>query len=70
MPVPFAYDPDSDAAYLRILDGEHGRSSQQKSVTVAERGEIVLDFNLEGHLVGVEVLGARSLLPPELLSHA
>jgi uncharacterized protein YuzE len=70
MPVPFAYDPDSDAAYLNLLDGEHGRSSEQRTVTIARRGEIVLDFNLEGHLVGVEVIGARSLLPPELLSKA
>jgi uncharacterized protein YuzE len=67
MPVHFNYDPESDAAYLKLLEGEQGRSADQRTLNIAGRGEIVLDFNLEGHLVGVEVLGARSLLPPDLL---
>jgi hypothetical protein len=44
-----------------------GRSSDTRTVDIPDRGQIVFDFNLEGHLVGIEVLGARALLPPELL---
>jgi uncharacterized protein YuzE len=31
-------------------------------------GQINLDFNSSGHLVGIEVLDATKLLPPELLN--
>jgi uncharacterized protein YuzE len=62
-----ASDAQADAAYLKRLDGVPGGSSDQRSIAVADRGEIVPDFNLEGHLVGIEVIGARELLPPELL---
>jgi uncharacterized protein YuzE len=67
MAIPFKFDPRVDAAYLKLLDGVAGRSSDQRTIAVADLGEIVLDFNLEGHLVGIEVIGARELLPPELL---
>ena len=67
MRIPFNFDAQADAAYLKLLDGVTGRSSDQRSIAVPDRGEIVLDFNLEGHLVGIEVIGARELLPPELL---
>jgi uncharacterized protein YuzE len=30
------------------------------------RDDIVLDFNGEGHLVGLEIARARSQLPPEM----
>ena len=33
-------------------------------------GEIVLDFDKKGRLLGVEVLGARSLLKPGTLARA
>lgn len=54
-----AYDPGSDAAYLKLLGGEHGRSADQRTLNIAGRGEIVLDFDLEEHLVGVEVPGRK-----------
>jgi uncharacterized protein YuzE len=67
MRIPFNFDAKTDAAYLKLIDGDAGRSSDQRTLPVPDRGEIVLDFNLEGHLVGIEVIGARELLPPELL---
>lgn len=34
------------------------------------RGDIVLDFDAEGHLLGVEVIGAFELLPSSALAAA
>jgi uncharacterized protein YuzE len=67
MRVPFRFDPETDAANLKLIDGGVGRSADTRVVDIPDRGQIVLDFNLEGHLVSIEVLGARGLLPPELL---
>jgi uncharacterized protein YuzE len=49
-----------------------GRRKVGHSVTIEsehERGGIVVDFNLEGHLVGVEVFNARHQFPPEAFDH-
>ncbi|WP_396653527.1 DUF2283 domain-containing protein [Microbacterium sp. WCS2018Hpa-9] len=34
------------------------------------RGEIILDFDREGRLIGIEVLAAKTLLRPAALSEA
>ena len=44
-----------------------------ESVPVADefpelRGDVNLDLSREGRLVGIEIVGARKLLPAELLS--
>jgi uncharacterized protein YuzE len=60
MSVNLHYDRESDAAYLRF-------SSQ----TVIESEEVapgvVIDYDAEGRMVGMEVLQARSHLPPDAL---
>jgi uncharacterized protein YuzE len=33
-------------------------------------GEIILDFNDAGHLLGVEVLGASAVLSPDVIAAA
>jgi uncharacterized protein YuzE len=65
------YDPDHDLAYLRLVELPDDAAGVAHSVSVESehrRGEIVLDFNLEGHLVGLEVFNARGQMPPELFS--
>lgn len=59
----FEYDPDVNAAYIRF-----------SSEPVIESDEvstgIVLDYDRDGHIVGMEVLDARRNLPPEMLRAA
>jgi uncharacterized protein YuzE len=57
------YDPEANAAYIRFSP-----EKVEESEEVAEG--IVLDFDAEGRLVGMEVLEARTHLPPELLRQA
>ena len=63
MSVRLNYDPEADAAYLRFSDQ-----------TVAESDEVspgvVIDYDGEGRMVGMEVLNARRHLPDDLLRAA
>lgn len=52
-----SFDPDVDAAYVTLpVDLPDGIG-----------GELFLDFDEDGHLLGVEILGASALLRPEIL---
>ncbi|WP_255378387.1 DUF2283 domain-containing protein [Quadrisphaera sp. DSM 44207] len=67
------YDPDADAAYVflvdRIADGE--AAAQLPSISLpGGHSEVILDFNADGRLLGVEVLGAGRALPQEVLDRA
>lgn len=57
------YDAEADAAYIRFSPG-----------TVAESEEvsdgIVLDYDADGRILGMEVLQARTHLSPDLLEKA
>jgi uncharacterized protein YuzE len=63
------YDPQADAAYISLRDpigdGESKRQVVCDDGGIA--GDIILDFDKEGVLLGIEVLRARRLLPKELL---
>ena len=60
-----------DAAYLsvsgHIADGE---AVEQVVLGREGRGQVVLDFDADGRLLGVEVLGASALLRPDALAAA
>ena len=58
-----SYDPETDAAYIRFSAGQ-----VQDSQEVA--AGIVLDYDKEGRIVGMEVLDARAHLPPDVLEKA
>ncbi|MFD2647884.1 DUF2283 domain-containing protein [Devosia albogilva] len=57
------YDADADAAYIR-LSLEPVEASEEVS------DGIVLDYDAEGRIVGMEVLDARTHLSPQLLERA
>ncbi|MFI7597478.1 DUF2283 domain-containing protein [Actinoplanes sp. NPDC049681] len=61
-------DADADAAYVEIASAEH-RSVENITVDRPD-GMIVLDFDADGHLLGMEVLGAQRLLAPDILADA
>ena len=57
------YDPQANAAYIRF-----------SAEPVIESGEVstglVLDYDRDGKIVGMEVLDARRQLPPAMLGDA
>ncbi|CAN5128943.1 hypothetical protein BH11ACT5_BH11ACT5_24490 [soil metagenome] len=67
------FDPYANAAYISIgPPPETGESTGQVFGVCDPRGlgEIILDFDAEGHLIGVEVLGAGELLRSSALAEA
>lgn len=63
MTPTFKYDPDADAAYIRF-------SSELVQESDEVSAGIVLDYDREGRIVGMEVMNARENLPPAMLSAA
>jgi len=57
------YDPEANAAYIRFSP-----QAVEESEEVSDG--IVIDFDAEGRIVGLEVLDARAHLPPDLLVKA
>jgi uncharacterized protein YuzE len=57
------HDPDANAAYIRF-----GSAKIVESEEVAPG--VVLDFDENGRIVGMELLNAREQLPPELMTKA
>ena len=65
------YTEDVDAAYLKLVDeiGVGGVATTYPCDPIAVNGQINLDFDHEGRLLGVEVLDASRLLRSETLAH-
>ena len=64
-----SYDASVDMAYITLTALPEGARRVVTSIAVDDnrlRADIVLDFNGEGHLVGLEIARARSQLPPEI----
>ena len=69
--MKITYDKQADAAYVmiadRIQDGE--AAIQLHSIeTPGGKGEVTLDFDRNGKLLGMEILGAAQVLHPEVLA--
>jgi uncharacterized protein YuzE len=60
------YDPTADAAYVYLVDIGPGEAISQEQVTLRSGAVLTLDFDRDGHLLGLEILGADTLLPPGL----
>lgn len=58
-----SYDAEANAAYIRLSGGEI-RESEEVSPLV------VLDFDAQGHIVGIDLLDAKAQLSHELLAAA
>ncbi|MBX3030378.1 MAG: DUF2283 domain-containing protein [Chloroflexi bacterium] len=70
--LTITYDPGADAAYLYLAEsiGPGGVAFTYGCDPAEVDGMIHLDFDQAGTLVGIEVLGARSKLRPEVLARA
>ena len=66
------YDEKDNVGYIYLKDrNEAGECSNQIAAHVPGQEEneiedIIMDFNAAGQLVGIELLDAARLLPPEL----
>jgi uncharacterized protein YuzE len=69
--VRIEHDPEVDAAYIYLTDAElaPGRDNTIVDVPDDADGHVILDWK-DGKLVGIEILGARALLTPDLLDQA
>jgi uncharacterized protein YuzE len=68
--VRVTYDQEANAAYIYVREPE-ARKGTVTSIPVDEApGMIVLDFDVDGCLFGVEVLDASKLVPSEVLAAA
>lgn len=63
------YDRQTDTAYLQ-LSGNTRKARTHACDPIDVNGEINLDFDAEGELIGIEVQDARRLLTPDLLATA
>lgn len=64
------YDDEMDAAYLELEYIAEGAAVENVVVERPGRGDIVLDFDADGRLLGVEVIGATALLRTTALDAA
>lgn len=66
------HDAEADAAYIYLADIEPGGAKASVAVETgdAAAGGIVLDFDREGRLIGIEIIGAARGVPTELLREA
>jgi uncharacterized protein YuzE len=70
--VRITYDPRSDAVYIYLVDEiPPGGVAQTYPCDPREvNGEINLDFDADGRLLGIEILDASKKLPETLLRSA
>ena len=66
-----SYDVDADAAYLSLVDRDlrAGEAVEQSQIiaTPSGTGSLIVDFDAAGRMLGIEVLCASAVLPPDLL---
>jgi uncharacterized protein YuzE len=66
----FTIDHAADAAYVPIAPSISAAESVENVVIERSQGIIVLDFDVDGRLLGVEIAGASALLTPQTIADA
>jgi len=64
------YDPESDHAYLHLTNGKADNTFTFSEEEFRPLWGVNLDFDGEGHLIGIEFERASQMLPRELLDEA
>jgi uncharacterized protein YuzE len=66
--VKIEYDPKTDAAYLHVDPSQSAKAQRTYACDPDEvGGQIQLDFDKDGRLIGIDVLDASQILPKALL---
>lgn len=64
----FEYDSEADAAYLTLTQSTEAPEKQISAITTeGMEGEIEIDINGYGRVIGIEFIKASSILPVEFL---
>lgn len=63
----FTVDHSADAAYFPIATSIGAGDSVETLIVERPQGTLVLDFDADGRLLGVEVLGATALLTADTI---
>jgi len=66
----FTIDHSADAAYFPIAPMISPGEPAENVVIERTHGSIILDFDVDGQLLGVEVIGAATLLTPQTIEDA
>jgi uncharacterized protein YuzE len=67
--IELSYDAEADAAYVYLQEqGDARKVARTRFCNIElKNAAINVDFDGQGHVVGIELLGATQLLPPPLL---
>jgi uncharacterized protein YuzE len=68
--VRVTYDVSADAAYICLDEEDLPVAMTYGCDPLVVNGQIQLDFGADGHLIGIEVLDASRLLPPNVVARA
>ncbi|WP_461171181.1 DUF2283 domain-containing protein [Arthrobacter sp. Z1-15] len=71
--MKITYDPKVDAAYIQLADAIlPGQSAEQihSIVTPGDNGEVTIDFDVNGTMLGIEILHAKVVLPSSVIQSA
>lgn len=68
--MKFTHDPQADAAKIYLVDSIQPGGVEKSHVCDIElpNCSVVLDFDAEHKLIGIEILGASRLLPDQMLA--
>ncbi len=64
--IHYSYDASVDASYIsltQVRDGEVNATYPCDNLPASVSGQIFLDFDKSGRLLGIEVLGGKDILP-------
>lgn len=66
------FDPDADAAFVYLVPeiAPGGVAHSHMCDVEIQEGAIILDFDADDRLLGIEILGATKLLPDRVLQQA
>lgn len=62
----FTYDKSSNAAYLQLIEVEDDAGIVAETVPLTE--DIIVDYDSDGRIFGIEFLNASTHLPDAILS--
>lgn len=66
--MKFEYDSEADAAYIWLAGYEEISEKQISGISIdGMDGEIEIDLNGEGRVIGIEFVGASYILPVEMI---
>ena len=65
--MKITYDGVADAAYIYL---KYPIKAGEVKNTIALNDEIILDFDKNGKLIGIEILNAKKILAPKVLRKA